>query len=252
MPYLIDLDGTVYRGLKVLNGASDLIRKMNEKNLPYRFLTNAPEVSPGDILQKLHKMDVPAREGTVITSAILAVSVISQREKHPRTAVFGNAFLRQYAQSQGLVLTRQDPDYVLMSFCPEMTMADVNLACQLIRRGATFVATNPDDSIPSEQGAVPHLGGVLVSMTAATGIKPFIAGKPSSYLRTYFTRLFDCEASDIRVIGDRLDTDMGFARSCGFKGWLVLTGSTSQKEAFEDRSQYDHCFQSVEEICSCL
>lgn len=248
--YLIDLDGTIYRGREPLPCAAEFIEYLGRSGQPYRFLTNAPEKSPREIERKLRRLGIPTPKGTVITSSILAVDYIKELAENgqPRTAVFGTPFLQRYAALRGLCLTEQNPEFVLVSFSEELTMGCVRRACGLIRQGARFLATNPDDLIPSEEGPLPHLGGILQAITAATGIQPLIAGKPSAHLRQYFTRLFQCRAEEICVIGDRLDTDMGFARNCGFQAWLLLTGSTTPEEAARNPGDFDRCFYGMREI----
>ena len=249
--YLIDLDGTIYCGREPLPCAAAFIEYLSRTRQPYRFLTNAPEKSPRESERKLRGRGVPAPKGAVITSSILAgdyIKELSPKNDHPRTAVFGTAFLRRYAALRGLSLTEENPEFLLMSFSEKLTMGDVQRACGLIRQGARFLATNPDDLIPSEEGPLPHLGGILQAITAATGVQPLIAGKPSAHLRQYFTHLFQCRAEEIRVIGDRLDTDMGFARNCGFQAWLLLTGSTTPEEAARNPADFDRCFCGMQEI----
>jgi ribonucleotide monophosphatase NagD (HAD superfamily) len=60
--------------------------------------------------------------------------------------------------------------------------------------------------------------------------------------------LFGCRAEDICVIGDRLDTDMRFARNCGFHACLVLTGITTPRHADSYRKDYDYCFADLREL----
>ncbi|HSH25462.1 MAG TPA: TIGR01457 family HAD-type hydrolase, partial [Massilibacterium sp.] len=38
--YLIDLDGTVYRGNEVIESAIPFIKTLNENRIPYLFVTN--------------------------------------------------------------------------------------------------------------------------------------------------------------------------------------------------------------------
>ena len=222
--YLIDLDGTIYCGREPLPCAAEFIEYLGRTGQPYRFLTNAPEKSPREIERKLRRLGIPTPKGAVITSSILAVDYIKElaENEQPRTAVFGAPFLQRYAALRGLCLTEENPEFVLVSFS--------------------------DDLIPSEEGPLPHLGGILQAITAATGIQPLIAGKPSAHLRQYFTRLFQCQAEEIRVIGDRLDTDMGFARNCGFQAWLLLTGSTTPEDAACNPGDFDRCFCGMREI----
>lgn len=249
--YIIDLDGTIYQGRAALPCAAEFIEYLNRTGQDYRFLTNAPERTPARIEQMLRRIGIPAGSGSVITSGILAVDLVrelAQKKEPPRTAVLGTPFLKKYAELCGLNVTNQNAEFLLLSFSETLTMGDVRLACSLIRRGAGFVATNPDDLIPGEEGPVPHLGGIIQAITAATGIRPLIAGKPSGRLRRYFTDLFGCSADEIRVVGDRLDTDMTFARNCGFEAWLLLTGSTGAETASSHKEGYDRCFEGIPEM----
>ena len=58
MHYLIDLDGTIYCGRNPLPHAADFIGFLNQRQIPYRFLTNAPENYPEDIERRLVEMGV--------------------------------------------------------------------------------------------------------------------------------------------------------------------------------------------------
>ncbi len=248
--YLIDLDGTIYRGREVLPGAAAFVEALERAGRPYRFLTNAAERDPREIEGTLRRMGVPAPEGAVVSAAHLAADLLRELsgEEHPRAAVFGTEFFREFCRREGLVLTEEGPEFLLMSFSEELTMGDIRRACGLIRRGARFTATHPDRLIPGEGGLLPYMGGILEAMTAATGVEPIIAGKPSGHIRGYFTRLFGCPAGDIRMVGDQLETDMALARNCGFEAWLLLTGSTSPEEAARHPGEFDRCFAGMGEV----
>ena len=44
--YLIDLDGTMYRGSEEIAEAAGFIDKLREKNIPYLFVTNNSSRTP--------------------------------------------------------------------------------------------------------------------------------------------------------------------------------------------------------------
>ena len=38
--YLIDLDGTMYKGTERIEAAADFVKKLEQKEIPYLFVTN--------------------------------------------------------------------------------------------------------------------------------------------------------------------------------------------------------------------
>ena len=55
-------------------------------------------------------------------------------------------------------------------------------AVRLIDHGAKFIGTNPDMIDPVEGGLEPAAGTFLAAISAATGKKPYIVGKPNSLM----------------------------------------------------------------------
>ena len=249
MPYLFDLDGTFYCGKLPLPGGDQLITLLNEKEIPYRFLTNAPENHPEDIEARLRAMGVPLRPGTVVTCAMMAVDLLEELRKTRQLSkinVLGDGDLRRRVRERGFALDEKDPDCVLLSFAREITVGQVQDAAVQIHRGALFVATNPDPDIPNDRGLMPHTGWLIDGITHVTGKQPLMAGKPSPASRDTYTALFRCPPEAITVLGNRLDTDMAYARACGFRSVLILTGATSKEEAEKHRGEYDEVVEDME------
>ncbi len=245
--FIIDLDGTIYAGNAPLPYAGEFISRLNEGGIPYVFLTNSPERSPRVIERMLRTLSVPAKAGSVLTSGMLAVEHLKKEAAKGRDRVFvlGGGYLKRHAAANGLVLTQDRPDFVLAAYAEEVSLRDVNIACRQIGNGAGFVATNADDVIPILDGFQPNTGILINAITAATGVRPHIVGKPSGQLAARFMQMFHCGAEEISVIGDRLDMDMLFARNCGFSSRLVLTGLTSEADALRHRDAFDHCYRDL-------
>ena len=55
----------------------------------------------------------------------------------------------------------------------------ITQAIRLIDGGARFIATNPDATGPSLEGALPACGSVAALITRATGVEPYFVGKPN-------------------------------------------------------------------------
>lgn len=95
---------------------------------------------------------------------------------------------------------------------------------------------------------MPHTGAILRAITQATGVEPLMIGKPSNSLGKSFLHLFGCTAQEIRVIGDRLDTDMAFARQLRLSGLADAHRKHRRQQALEAKGQFDRSFSSMEEL----
>ena len=59
--YLIDLDGTMYRGEEQIEEASDFVKALGERGIPYLFVTNNSTRKPEQVAEKLVRFDIPAK-----------------------------------------------------------------------------------------------------------------------------------------------------------------------------------------------
>jgi 4-nitrophenyl phosphatase len=92
-----------------------------------------------------------------------------------------------------------------------------------IRRGARLVATNDDATYPTPDGPIPGGGAILASIVTASGAVPVVAGKPHRPI----TDLVRARLGPTGIcVGDRPDTDGGFAVALGYRFGLVLSGVT--------------------------
>ena len=58
---LIDLDGTVYHGDKMIDGADKLVIMLQDKKIPYLFVTNNSTAAPEVVAKRLQAMGIPAQ-----------------------------------------------------------------------------------------------------------------------------------------------------------------------------------------------
>nr|WP_322353462.1 hypothetical protein [Escherichia coli] len=52
--YLIDLDGTMYKGTELIAEARDFVIALKEKGIPYLFVTNNSTKRPAQVLSLIH------------------------------------------------------------------------------------------------------------------------------------------------------------------------------------------------------
>ena len=110
------------------------------------------------------------------------------------------------------------------------------LAYHYLRRGAVFLATNIDVTLPSSSTLFPGAGACAAPLvTALGGKKPTSLGKPSQAMMEAIEGKFKFDRKKACMIGDRLDTDIRFGIEGGLGGTLcVLTGVTRSKDDWAD------------------
>jgi HAD superfamily hydrolase (TIGR01450 family) len=120
---------------------------------------------------------------------------------------------------------------VVSGFDKTLTFDKAAAAARMIQRGATYLCTHPDLSVPIEDCLLPDAGAIAAMITAATGVAPVFMGKPSPAAMPLIEERTGLRAEQMCMIGDRLYTDIAFGNRSGAVSVLVLTGGTNAAEA---------------------
>ncbi len=89
--YLLDLDGTMYAGTRVIEGAKEFIEYLSNNELPYLFVTNNASKRPDEVADKLTKMGFVATADNVVTSAMATASYIANEQPGASVYVFSGS-----------------------------------------------------------------------------------------------------------------------------------------------------------------
>ena len=100
--YLIDLDGTMYRGSEVIQEAVDFVHQLNELQIPYLFVTNNSSRTPGQVAEKLRAFGVKAEEENVFTSGQATANYVYDQKKDASVYVIGEDGIHTAIQEKGL------------------------------------------------------------------------------------------------------------------------------------------------------
>src|SRR5262249_32816776 len=113
-------------------------------------------------------------------------------------------------------------------YSPDTTWRMLAEGAVAIERGALWVATNVDPTVPSPRGPLPGNGALVAALRQATGAEPIVTGKPDPTMQR--GTLPRNAAQNPLVVGDRLDTDIEGANAVGCPSLLVLSGVTRPSE----------------------
>ena len=246
---VFDVDGTLVRGRTAIPGAVDAVRAVREAGARVAFVTNNPTRTPESYVGKLRAAGIDATTDEVVTSGTSTVGFLEA--EHPGDAAFvvGEQGLASQLANADLDVV-DDPtaaDGVVASIDREFTYDRLTRALRAFDAGVEwFVGSDPDRTIPTDEGLVPGSGAIVESVAAVAERRPdAVLGKPHPFTqRLVFDRL-DCDPGDALVVGDRLDTDVAFGADAGATTALVETGIATRADADASDVAPDHVLADV-------
>ncbi len=241
---IIDMDGVLWHGDQAQAGMGDFFKTLRELKLPFILATNNAGITAEQYVTKLANMGVTVALKEILTSGMATALYLSERynPKETRVFVIGGIGARQPLLDLGFSLTglyETEPDrrphLVVCGIDREISWDKLATATLNLSAGAHFIGTNGDVSLPTERGLTHGNGAILAALTAATGVKPMIIGKPEPIIYRQALSALNVDPAYTIAIGDRLDTDILGAVRTGIRSLMVLSGvSTEQDVAAAD------------------
>ncbi|MFH1685844.1 MAG: HAD hydrolase-like protein, partial [Candidatus Micrarchaeota archaeon] len=115
-----------------------------------------------------------------------------------------------------------------------------------LQNGAILLSSNKDTTYPTEHGVMPGAGSIVAAVEAASGKEAISLGKPNTYALEQIKLDHGFGSDELIMVGDRLDTDITFAKKCGIKSVLLLTGVSKKEDIKEIKP--DYIFDSIAEF----
>ena len=224
------MDGVLHREGDMIPGADEFISRLRDEDIPFMVLTNNSMQTPRDLSAKLTRMGLNIEPERIWTSATATAKFLSQQAGEASAYVIGEAGLTTALHEMGWILTEADPDFVVLGETRTYSFEALTTACNLIRGGARFIATNPDLTGPGPSGVIPATGAVAAMITAVTGREPYYVGKPNPVMMRSALNNIGAHSEHTVMIGDRMDTDVKSGMEAGMRTVLVRTGISDDAE----------------------
>ena len=229
--YMIDLDGTIYRGKEKIPAAKRFIERLQEHDIPFLFVTNNSTQAPIKVVENLaNNFDIHVKEENVYTSALATADYIADLNKDKRSVyVIGEVGLKQAILDKGFHFEETNPDYVVVGLDYDVTYHKFELATLAIKRGAKFIGTNADTNLPNERGLVPGAGSVIALVECSTQQKATYIGKPEPIIMEKALERLGLPKDEVVMVGDNYMTDIKAGINFGIDTMLVYTGVSTRE-----------------------
>ena len=229
--WLLDMDGVLVREEAAIPGADRFLARLRERGVPFLVLTNNSMYTQRDLAARLAQSGLDVPEKAIWTSALATARFLDDQRPGGSAFVVGEAGLTTALHTAGYTLTERAPDYVVLGETRTYSFERITRAIRLVDAGSRFIATNPDATGPTPDGAVPATGSVAALISRATGVQPYFVGKPNPLMMRSALNALEAHSENAAMIGDRMDTDVVSGLEAGMHTILVLTGSTVRAEA---------------------
>jgi HAD superfamily hydrolase (TIGR01458 family) len=220
---LLDLDGTLYVGSRVVPGAPEAVRRLRERGLAVRFCTNTDSLTPAALAGRLAERGFPAAEDELVTPVAVAARLFAATDGARVLAVAAEPVRRLLADrlagpgERATHVLVADPSY-------GAGYGDLDAAFRAVRAGAELVATQVNRVAVRDDGEHLDTGGWVRLLEYATGRAARVLGKPSP---EFFTAPLDALGrgpGTAVVVGDDLVADIGGGQAVGAATVLVRSG----------------------------
>ena len=226
----LDLDGTIYLGSELIDGALDFLERCDKRGIKRYFLSNNSSRSVEQYVSKLEKLGIPASDEDVLLSTHDLLSWL-KRNNVSKTWLVGTEGMRDMLEKYGIQTDSNEPQYVVLGYDTEINYHKISTASIHLHTGVPLVASHPDMVCPSPNGGLPDVGAYLAMFKATTGVEPVhITGKPNAGMILHKIEELGLNPEKCAMVGDRLYTDIAMASRAGCVGILVLSGEATRED----------------------
>lgn len=220
---MFDLDGTIYYGSQIINGANETIKFFRNNGKKVYFSTNNSTKTRKHIYDKLIRMGVDCQLDEVITSGYLA-ALYAKRNSMKSIYIFGSLDLVEEFEEQGIAVVQDETaENLLIGYNPEMTYKGLTSALQVALHANHIIACNKERVYPGENARLmPGCGAMTAPIEwCANRECDIIIGKPNTLMVDVISERSNIPNHRVLVIGDTYESDIAMADSAGAQSILI-------------------------------
>lgn len=246
--WLCDMDGVLINDGAMIAGANKFLDRLHATQRQFLVLTNNSLFTPRQISDDLSRMGLDVPEDRLWTSALATAQFVHTQRPQGTAFVIGLDSVHEALANVGYREDAAHPDYVVLGETWEYSYDDFATAIRLINAGSHFVSTNPEPTGPSLEGPLPGCGAMSAVIESATGVTPYVVGKPNSMMLREAMGVLGASTDSTVMVGDRMETDILAGVDAGLRTVLVLSGANTASDARRHPFRPSRVVASVAEL----
>jgi HAD superfamily hydrolase (TIGR01450 family) len=241
--FVFDADGVLILKGEPLPGVVDALARLDARGTPYRVVTNFSMAHRSTLAERFAARGTAIDPERIITASSAAAGYTAAHHPGQPLFVLATADARREFAGQDLVSAEAAAAatpgelgaVVIGDGGEDLSFRNLDTAFRHIRAGSAFLAMHRNPWWITPRGPTLDAGAVVAGLEYATGVRATVLGKPSpevfrqavAGLRRDLGRRVPARA--IAMVGDDPDADVRAAQRVGLRGFLVLTGKTTDE-----------------------
>lgn len=215
---LLDVGGVLYQGNEALPGAVEAVRRLRERKMPFRLLTNTTRTTRAALAKRLVEMGFEVSEGDIVTPASLAAPVLARDGARAHLLVHPDLLPDCPPEAAA-------PNAVLIGDAGEyFTFERMNRAFRILIEGGRLYALGRNRFFRAADGFELDAGPFVAALEYAAEVEATLIGKPArDFFRTAAAEM-GLAPENVLMVGDDLESDIEGALAAGLQAALVKTG----------------------------
>lgn len=247
---LFDLDGVLHTGNSPIPGAIETVDLLRVCGISCRFVTNTSTLSRYSLHQKILGMGFYVAQEEIISAPEAALKYLEQLGNPLCRFLLADDVKKDFSHFRQ---SNTQAEYIVVGdIGSAWTYEIMNEVFNCLKNGAKLIAIHKNRFWQTETGLQMDIGGFISGLEYASGVEAMIIGKPSSAFFQIALADLKLPASEVLVIGDDIDSDIGGAQKAGIRGVLVRTGKFREEYFATSSVQPDIVLDSVADLPNLL
>jgi len=225
---LIDLDGVIYQGDSLVDGALDSLDWLKQRQIPHLYVTNTTSRPRAALLEKFIGLGFEAQLEELMTPIVAANQWLETHQIHKIAAFVTPSAISDFS---GVEIIPPDCDETVDA----IVVGDLGDAWdyQLLNQAFRLLMQEPKPQLIAlgmtrywrgYDGLRLDVAPFIKALEHAASCEARVVGKPAAAFFSASLVLLHCAAAQAFMIGDDISGDIGAAQACGIRGIQVRTG----------------------------
>jgi HAD superfamily hydrolase (TIGR01458 family) len=231
---LFDLDGVLYQGNRVIDGAVETLQWCERNDIPHLFVTNTSSKPRRALVERLSGLGLSISAEQIFAPPVAARDYLIAHDSEP-VALFVREATRQ--DFEGLTVLDDAAEsgarsVVIGDIGEAWRFATLNRAFRLLMSEPrpVLVALGMSRYAQTDDGLVLDVAPFIKALEHAADCKAVVMGKPANAFFDAAVRKLQAPRAETVMIGDDIRSDVGGAQAAGLTGVLVRTGKFRDKD----------------------
>ena len=208
-----DLDGTVYYGDELIEGANDTIGFFRKNGCKVCFLTNNSTKTRMQIFEKLHGIGVKCEPNEVMTSGFVAADYVRKRNISNVYISGSENLIREFEGLGVNVVDEGKAENLVIGYNPMFSYDDLAKAVRVAVKAQMILACNKEKLYPGKDKVLmPGCGAMVAAIEFCADRKAdIVTGKPNTDMINFVSQYYNTEITHTLMVGDTYESDMVMA-----------------------------------------